>query len=50
MKSKIINLYNEAENEERLNTFLSTISKEQIVSIEIREHKFGYKAFIIYSI
>jgi hypothetical protein len=52
MKSKIINLvYNTETNEEILNEFLSTISREQILSVEIREIRDGgYRAFIIYSI
>ena len=51
MKSKILNLiYNSETNEEVLNDFLSTIAREQIVSVEIREHRDGYRAFIIYSI
>jgi translation elongation factor EF-1beta len=48
MKSKIIPLDDPRTNEDKLNEFLSTISKEQIVSIHIREDKFGLKAFIIY--
>jgi hypothetical protein len=49
MKSKIIHLYDRRTNEQMLNEFLSTITKEQIVSINVRDTREGQVVIIIYS-
>ena len=50
MKSKIIHLYDRRTNEEMLNEFLSTITKEQIVSVNVRDTREGQVVIIIYSV
>jgi hypothetical protein len=50
MKSKIIHLYDRRTNEEMLNEFLSTITKEQIVSVNVRDTRDGQVVIIIYSV
>jgi hypothetical protein len=50
MKSKIIHLYDRRTDEEMLNEFLSTITKEQIVSVNVRDTRDGQLVIIIYSV